>query len=555
LKFVNFDEQSKEYSFDFDLFQDVIGTVITAQDIIVDKAVYPTELITQNSHKYRPLGLGYTNLGAFLMYLGLPYDSDDGRFVASQLTAILSGCAFMTSHKLAKLKEPFERFEANREPYYKVLKLHNLTLKDIENKYFNEFSRNLKEISKIIWSDVLDLVENNEPFRNAQVTLLAPTGTTSFVMDAQTTGVEPEFSHVKYKRLSNTDGSVLKSVSPLTSICLKNLGYTEKEIKTINQFIQENLPLKNCEELQKEHQRIFDTSVNTYPEQVIHHDGHIKMLAAVQPFISGGISKTITLPNNATVEDVFKCYLDCWRLGLKGVTVYRDGSKNYQPLSSTNEKEKEDDEYEYEQITLEDIKHDDRLIKHLHAMLAERKLPPERPAIIYKFNVGGVKGFLTCGLYEDGDLGEIFINISKEGSTLSGLLDCLATVVSISLQKGVPLKDIVEKMLWQKFEPYGFTTDKDIKTATSLVDFIFKYLGMKFLSFEDKKELGLVTEESIKNSYQTDEDDEEVKSSFNNTSLLNTFAGPSCNNCGTIMIKKGNCFLCMNCGSNNGACG
>jgi ribonucleoside-diphosphate reductase alpha chain len=413
-----------------------------------------------------------------------------------------------------------------------------------------------------IWEAIMELVKQEETFRNAQVTLMAPTGTISFLMDAQTTGVEPEFSHVKYKRLSNTDGSILTTISPLTRTCLENLKYDRDKINEIEYYIKENKPLNKCKSIDKSHTSIFDVSSCSHEDQLISYTGHIKMLAAIQPFISGGISKTINLPNNATVEDVFKCYLECWKMGLKGVTVYRDGSKNYQPLSNKEDDENINRELELPEImTLEDMKQNERLIKHLHAKLAERKLPPERPAMIYKFNVGGVKGFLTCGLYDDGDLGEIFINISKEGSTLSGLLDCLATAVSISLQSGVPLKDFVEKMIWQKFEPYGFTTDKDIKTATSLVDFIFKYLGMKFLNKNDQIELGLITQEDVSINKQSesfeevDINNEEVKNDFNNRSLLNTFAGPSCNNCGSIMIKKGNCFLCMNCGSNNGACG
>jgi len=492
------------------------------------------------------------------MYLGLPYDSNEGRYIASQITAILTGVAFLASNELSKIKGSFARFNNNKESYYNVLKNHDHELTKIRDTINNDFTKNLSEISGNVWNQIMELVKNEEGFRNAQVTLIAPTGTISFVMDAQTTGVEPEFSHVKYKRLSNTDGSVMTTISPLTRISLENLEYKKEDVENIENFIKENKPLKNCNNLNKKHQSIFDVSTSQYHDQLISYNGHIKMLAAIQPFISGGISKTINLPNEATIEDVFKCYLECWKMGLKGVTIYRDGSKNYQPLSITDGTE--DDVEFVEQTNLEDIKRNDRLIKHLHAKLAERKLPSERPAINYKFSVGGVKGFLTCGLYDDGELGEIFINISKEGSTLSGLLDCLATVVSVSLQKGVPLKDFVKKMLWQKFEPYGFTTNKDIRTATSLVDFIFKYLGMKFLDKKDQIELGLLKEdETIDKTVQSFEEDEidekEILNKFNNRSLLNIFAGPSCNNCGSIMIKKGSCFLCMNCGSNNGACG
>jgi ribonucleoside-diphosphate reductase alpha chain len=568
LKFFKFKE-SNSYQFDFKLFEDVVNTIITAQDIIIDIAEYPAEKITENSKKYRPLGLGYTNLGALLTYLGLPYDSDAGRNFAAHITAILTGCALLQSHSLTLKKGPFERFENNKDSYYNVLKKHSLEVEKLHPTEKIKPSKivldgltalHLNQISESIWDEIIQLVETESSFRNAQVTLLAPTGTISFLMDAQTTGIEPEFSHVKYKRLSNTEGGIMTFANPLVHSCLSNLGYSKKGIKEIECFIEENKQLSKCESLQPDDLKIFETAVSNYSDQVIDYSGHIRMVAAVQPFISGAISKTTNLPNSATIEDIFKCYLECWKLGLKGITVYRDGSKDYQPLSTTRDELEETDLDDIidENISINDIKQDDRLIKHLHALLAERKLPPERPAITYKFNVGGVKGFLTCGLYEDGDLGEIFINISKEGSTLSGLLDCLATVVSISLQKGVPLKDIVEKMTWQKFEPYGFTTDKNIKTATSIVDFIFKYLGMKFLDKKDQVELRLIKEDALVDFDEVFENSKEetkpITDNFNR-SMLNTFAGPSCNNCGSIMVKKGNCFLCLNCGNNNGACG
>ena len=382
--------------------------------------------------------------------------------------------------------------------------------------------------------------------------------TISFLMGAQTTGVEPEFSHVKYKRLSNSDGSTIKCTSEVVSKSLANLGYTKEEIEEIECFITDNKPLKDCACLVEEDRSIFDISNSQYPEQMISANGHIKMMAAVQPFISGAISKTINLPSDCSVEDIFKCYLECWKLGLKGVTVYRDGSKSYQPLSTSDKEEVDED---IDDLTIGDLKKDKdsaKVIRQMYAMLAEQKLPPERPAVIHKFSIGGLKGYLTCGLYaDDGGLGEIFINMSKEGSTLSGLLDCLATITSISLQRGVPLKDIVEKMIWQTFEPAGITNNPEIRIATSIVDYIFKYIGINYLNKEDLLELGLVKkEETVTNSFESNQEKEEAIESNIRRSLNNSFGGSGkmCSRCGGMTIRKGMCDVCLNCGE-NGSCG
>lgn len=528
--------------FDFETFKDVIETVIMAQDITVDAAIYPTDEVTENSHKYRPLGLGYTNLGALLLYFGLPYDSERGRNLAAKLTGLLTGISYLKSNELSEKLGCFERFHQNIDSFYSVLDNH---FEYINSKFNIQENQNKSITNHLldVWKKIKDLRNNNKEFRNAQVTLLAPTGTISFLMGAQTTGIEPEFSHVKYKRLSNTDGAVIKSTSEIIEPALINLGYNQNQIKNIKECIINDKPLKSCKDLNAEHCRIFQTSVSQHPEQVISYHGHIKMLASIQPLISGGISKTINFPNSCTVEDIFKCYIECWKLGLKGVTVYRDGSKNFQPLSTTNENEEE---------TIEIKETDKKLIRQMYSMLAEKKLPPERPAINHKFNVGGLKGYLNCGLYEDGELGEIFVTISKEGSTLSGLLDCLATATSISLQRGVPLKDFVEKMTSQKFEPYGFTSNSEIRTASSIVDYIFRYLGLKFLSYEDKLELGLI-QENI-NDFENHTKDEIKKESLTK-SMINDFAGPSCTKCGSIMRRIGSCFQCTSCGNSNGSCG
>lgn len=564
LKFFNFDNNNIQ--FDENLFQSVISSVFKAQDIIIDKAVYPTDDIGKNSKMYRPIGLGYTNLGATLMCLGLSYDSEEARIVASVLTAYLTGCAYTASIEIADKKGGFERFENNKESMKSVLNLHKEYLEkrykmflDNEFTLFKNSFINTQKIKDLfinvlkIWENIIEQVcVFNKPVRNAQVTLLAPCGTISYLMGAQTTGVEPEFSHVKYKRLANTNGTNMVIINELIPITLKNLRYSENDIKEITEHFYNDKPLRECRKLKKEHQPIFYTSNSCYSDQVLPYESDIKMLSAIQPFISGGISKTIILPNKATELDIFKCFLESWRLGLKGVTVYRDGSKSYQPLSSKKDDGSDINIDEFNDLTIAEIKQDDRLIKQVYSLLAERKLPNERPAITHKFRVGSLKGFLTCGLYEDGGLGEIFINVSKEGSTLSGMLDCLATITSISLQRGVPLKDFVEKMIHQRFEPYGFTDNKEIRSVTSIIDYIFKYLGLKFLNEDDQLELGLINEKSTVNEVF---DDVVIDIKKPTKQVVENYIGPICSKCGSIMIRKGICYLCINCGANDGSCG
>jgi ribonucleoside-diphosphate reductase alpha chain len=548
LKFFEFDKD--KVVFNIDLFRDVVETVITAQDITVDAAVYPTEEITENSHKYRPVGLGYTNLGALLMCLGFPYDSDEGRLTASLITALMTGLAYHHSSVLAEKLGGFERFEVNKESFYRVLDKHA------------EYVNKLKFLDKIngldnhvntVWDEISTKINQNKPFRNAQVTLLMPCGTTSSLMGAQTTGVEPEFSHVKHKRLANTDGGSITYTSDIVRKSLEIFGYKEKDIEEVECFIKNNKPLVQCSCLDSKTRKIFDISNSCYPEQMISPEGHIKMIAAVQPFISGSVSKTINLPSDCNVEDVFKYYLESWRLGLKGITVYRDGSKSFQPLS-TSKNEEIDEIEDIDDLTIGDIKGDDRLVKHIHAMLAERKLPNEVPSISHKFKINNVKGYITCGMHEDGDLAQLFINISKEGSTLSGLLDCLAIITSISLQRGVPLKDIVEKMIWQTFEPAGMTNNPQIRIATSIVDYIFKYIGMKYLEKEDQLELGLIKEEEQKYDDEFEVNEKKIESNIRR-SLNNNFAGSGkiCTRCGGVTIRKGMCDVCLNCGE-SGSC-
>jgi ribonucleoside-diphosphate reductase alpha chain len=554
-----FDKTSTGYKFNFDLFKDVVETVITAQDTIVDFASYPTELIMNNSIDYRPLGLGFTNLGSLLMILGLPYDSNESRLLTSYLTALLTGIAYQTSNKLAKEKGAFNKFKKNKSSFYSVLNKHADALDKLiylHNDYFdNSIIEDLAYINVTVWNDIKFLVDSGEIFRNSQVTLMAPCGTIGYLMDSQTSGIEPEYSHVKYKRLSNTDSGVIKLTSDVTKKCLENLGYNDREVKEIECYITDDKPLALCKCLRYEHSDILNTSTNTHKDQTIHYSGHIKMLGAIQPFISGGISKTVNFSNEATVEDIYNCYIESWKLGLKGVAIYRDGSKSYQPLSITKAPEHkievEDYEIDLDDDVLSNLHQDDRLIKYMHSILAKKKLPDDRPAMNHKFTVDQIKGYLNLGMFENGELGEVFIKMSKEGSTLSGLLDCLGTLTSISLQRGVPLKDIVEKMCYQQFNPSGFTSNPQIRTATSIVDYIFKYIGMKFLKKEDQLELGLIKEEETDIIFESTPSNKQI-TTFKKQSIGN---GKICDRCSHIMILKGTCYTCVNCFSSTGSCG
>ncbi len=509
LKFFN------NYEFDYDAFKDVVETMIIAQDALIDNSSYPTKEIEDNSRNYRPLGAGYTNLGALLMYLGYPYDSDQGRRIAALLTALETGIAYLTSNKLAKKVGSFKYFDRNRSSFYKVLNMHKEALDNILNESINHKLKKLENKVIDVWNEISAKINQNESFRNATVTLLAPTGTISSLMRAATTGIEPEFSLVKYKTLSNSEGSTLKFVNPIIKQSLENLGYSKIDIDNIIEHIMKYNTVERCTLIKPEHARIFYTAIAAENSSaVIDYMGHVKMCAAVQPFLSMAISKTINLPNNVTVKEIFDLYLASWKMGLKGVTVYRNGSKSFQPLSIEIKKENNDER-----------------------KLIRKRLPNDRPAHRHKFRIGNVEGYLSPGFYEDGTLGEIFIDLTKEGSTLSGFADALATIVSISLQYGVPLKDFVNKMMYLRFEPAGFTNNPDIKTCTSIVDYIFRYLGLHYLSEEDKIELGLISNNNGDNYNERND------------------SSPVCPECGNLMKLLGTCWTCTSCGWNKGSCG
>ncbi|MFN3476266.1 MAG: LAGLIDADG family homing endonuclease, partial [Candidatus Methylomirabilales bacterium] len=449
--------------FDVEAFKHAVATMILAQEIIVGNASYPTEKIRQNTIAFRQLGLGYANLGALLMARGLPYDSDEGRAYAGAITALMTGHAYATSALIAERMGPFAGFEENREPMLRVMRKHRDALGKIDAKLVPS---DLYEAAKQAWDEVVRLGELYG-YRNAQTTVLAPTGTISFMMDCDTTGIEPDLALVKYKTL--VGGGMMRIVNQTVPLALKRLGYSPDEIRAIVGYVDEKGTIEGAPHLQPEHLPIFDCALRPVGgTRSIHYMGHVRMLAAVQPFISGAISKTINVPSDVTVDEVMDIYIQGWRLGLKALAIYRDSSKKVQPLSAAKE-EKE--------------RKEPRPIR--------KRLPDERQAITHKFSVGGQEGYITVGLFDDGTPGEVFLTIAKEGSTVSGLMDVIATETSIALQYGVPLKDLVRKFINTRFEPAGITNNPQIRFATSISDYVFRWLGLKFLPYEDQVELGL----------------------------------------------------------------
>jgi ribonucleoside-diphosphate reductase alpha chain len=506
--------------FDIEAYKFAVDVTITAQEILVDNAGYPTESIARNSHDYRPLGLGYANLGALLMASGLPYDSDAGRDYAACLTAIMCGEAYAQSARIAEQcpeltpATPLTQtvkitggacpgFYVNREPFLDVIRMHRASVNNIgmagdvaESTAIQQLPQ-LIEASKAAWDTAL---AHGEKFgyRNSQVTVLAPTGTIGFMMDCDTTGIEPDLALVKYKKL--VGGGMIKIVNNTVPAALFKLGYSDEEVQGIVSYIDATGTIEGAPGLKDEHLPVFDCSFKPAKgTRTIHYLGHVKMMAAVQPFISGAISKTVNLPNHATVEDIAEAYMDSWRMGLKAVAIYRDGSKGAQPLNvaaadgkgarkietgssaaqpsaaglSAEELEKLVQE-RLEKALSQDTDGPPRAVRH--------RLPEERVSITHKFNVGGHEGYITVGLYKNGQPGEIFIKMAKEGSTVSGLVDCFATSVSLSLQHGVPLRILCEKFAHTRFEPSGWTQNPELGFAKSIMDYIFRWLQLRFLT-------------------------------------------------------------------------
>ncbi len=579
----------EEGEFDVEAFKHAVAMVILAQEILVGFADYPTPKIARNAHDYRQLGLGYANLGALLMARGLPYDSDAGRHYAAAITALMSGHAYWMSAKVAEALGPFAGYEKNREPMLRVMEKHRSHLARINPAHV---PLDLLGAAREAWNGALEL-GRRVGYRNSQISVIAPTGTIAFMMDCDTTGIEPDIALVKYKKL--VGGGVLKIVNTTVPVALRRLGYDDPQIKAIVEYIDENGTIEGAPGLEPKDLPVFDCAFRPVNgTRSIHYLGHLKMMAAVQPFISGAISKTINVPAEATVDDIMEAYIEAWRLGLKAVAIYRDGSKRSQPLSTAKDREKKAEEA---------------------PRPVRRKLPDERAAITHKFSIAGHEGYITVGMYEDGSPGEIFIVMAKEGSVVSGLMDSFATAISLALQYGVPLKVLVDKFSHTRFEPAGFTTNPQIPMAKSIMDYIFRWLASKFLSKAEQEAVGVIEREAPQTSVAPGVEPGgrsttalpagrpaagqpapssaatpaaaagtsaasqapsrpgaaaaspaapavpkakvlELRAKELGTGEKYTFQvhddAPSCSDCGSLMVRNGACYKCLNCGSTSG---
>jgi ribonucleoside-diphosphate reductase alpha chain len=571
-------------AFDVEAYRHAVDILITAQEILVDNAGYPTEMIAANSHDYRPLGLGYANLGALLMASGLPYDSDAGRDYAACVTAIMCGEAYLQSSRIAELCEPLvpateptkkgladnnlaaaampgaacPGWYINREPFLDVIRMHRASVNNI-NK--SNVPASLYEGSKQCWDEAL---AHGEKFgyRNSQVTVLAPTGTIGFMMDCDTTGIEPDLALVKYKKL--VGGGMIKIVNQTVPTALFKLGYTHEQTDAIVSYIDATGTIEGAPLVKDEHLRVFDCSFKPAKgTRFIQYMGHLKMMAATQPFISGAISKTVNLPEQASVEDIMEAYIQSWKLGLKAVAIYRDGCKKSQPLSAAGTKTAQSSGAERAPAPVaaepENLAAPPRAVRH--------KLEDERASITHKFNIGGHEGYITVGLYRDGNPGEIFITMAKEGSTVSGLMDSFACAVSIALQHGVPLKLLCEKFAHTRFEPSGWTNNAEIGYAKSIMDYIFRWLHLRFLTgqqqmlFENFRPKSLASSPEavgdLEGSVAPRAESREPRPKTGHiadalSSIVDLGDAPSCHVCGSIMVRNGSCYKCMSCGSTSG---
>jgi ribonucleoside-diphosphate reductase alpha chain len=528
--------------FDVRAFRHAVDVLITAQDIVVDNSSYPTDEIARNAGAFRELGLGYANLGALLMALGMPYDSDQGRSYAAAITALMTGEAYLQSARIAEQMGPFAGYAPNREPMLKVIERHKAAAYKLDPSYV---PLDLLRAARESWDDALKL-GTSAGYRNSQATVIAPTGTIAFMMDCDTTGIEPDIALIKYKKL--VGGGMLKIVNNTVPRALKRLGYDSKEVQEIVEYLDENETIEGAPQLADAHLAVFDCAFKPRAgARTIHYNGHLKMMGAVQPFISGAISKTINMPAEATVDDVAEAYVTAWKLGLKSVAIYRDGSKRVQPLN-TGRKDIEKAVDAVASIAAAD----DRMQR--------RKLPDERKSITHKFDIAGHEGYITVGMYEDGTPGEIFVTMSKQGSTISGLMDSFATAISFALQYGVPLQFLVDKFSHMRFEPSGFTKNPQIPYAKSIVDYLFRWMASKFLDEEAKREVGIIESEKTLSAKSDvahapvapvaslrDGKDGGIRQAF-----INQADAPPCPDCGSIMVRNGACYKCMNCGTTSG---
>ena len=563
-------------TFDVEAFEHAVDVVILAQEIVVGPSSYPTEEIGANARAFRQLGMGYANLGALLMANGLAYDSDEGRAICAAITALMTGRAYRTSAEVAGALGPYERYEENRDPHNHVMRKHRHAAYEIDDSQVTDSE--LLAAARRAWDEAVDVGTRNG-YRNAQATVLAPTGTISFLMDCDTTGIEPDFSLVKFKEL--VGGGQMTIVNQTVPLALETLGYSPEEIEQIEAHLAETATIVGAPGLRDEHLSVFDVAVG---ERAIDAMGHVKMMAAAQPFLSGAISKTVNLPESVTVEDIADVYTEGWKLGLKALAIYRDGSKTAQALKTDGGTKTAEEAEAAAAIE--------------PARPVRRRMPTERHSLTHKFSIGGHEGYITAGEYEDGTVGEMFLtDVGKEGSTIKGMMNAFATAISIGLQYGVPLETFVRKFAYVRFEPEGITRNPEIPFAKSMPDYIMRWLGSRYGDADLHEELGILTAEirarkAAENAVMrgdtagppepADESAEPTNGGnggnggnghSNPTASAQPAAaaltdepptipaklqglelGPACSMCGGMMQRTGSCYTCSSCGNNTG-CG
>jgi ribonucleoside-diphosphate reductase alpha chain len=560
----------EDNTFDIEAFKHTTELVFTAQEILVGYSEYPTERITKNAKAYRELGIGYANLGAMLMAQGLPYDSAEGRAQAAAVTALLTGHSYSTSAKLAKRVGPFAGFRKDREGMLNVLRMHRAEVSKIDASLVSE---ELLSAAAASWDEAVELGEVYG-VRNSQASVLAPTGTIGLMMDCDTTGIEPDFSLVKHKNL--VGGGSMAIINQTVPRALRTMGYDDKQVDEIVAYIYEHNTVVDAPFLKKEHYEVFACAVG---DNAIHYLGHVKMMSAVQPFISGAISKTVNMPEDATVEEVEQLHIDAWKMGLKAIAIYRDNCKVAQPLSGKKKEKKEEPvavaAAPATPVTVAEAVSDKIVVKGA----IRRELPRRRRGRTYEFKLADLKGFFTVGEFEDGTPGELFINVSKQGSTLSGLMDSFAISISHGLQYGVPVKSYVKTLMSSSFAPAGITDDPEIRTASSITDYIMRRLALDYLSFDDRLELGLASIDDMPDTQQSLLTDDQSTAGQQVTAEKVTpvsaaevdsvrtevmeapqakpkaktdSTAPLCYNCGNQTQRAGSCYVCTSCGSTTG---
>ncbi len=546
--------------FDVKAFKHAARVIITAMEILVGNSSYPTPAIEVNSFNYRPLGIGFANLGALLMSRGVAYDSDEGRNMAGAIMSVLSGEAYYQSSKVAEKVGAFAGYKKNEQPFLEVMNMHRQAAYDMSSVGVPE---DLLYESRKSWDDA---VRNGEVYgyRNAQISVLAPTGTIAFFMDCDTTGIEPDIALVKYKWL--VGGGMIKIVNNTVPEALMRLGHSESEIKEILAYIDETDTIEGAPYVKDDQLAVFDCAFKAKNgTRTIHYMGHVRMMAAVQPFVSGAISKTVNMPHEATVEDVEEVYMESWKMGLKAVAIYRDGSKRQQALTTSKESDASKQEDEEETVAGEVV----APVADTSVVVRRRRMPDERRSLTHRFTIGPHKGYITVGLYDDGMPGEIFVTMAKQGSVMSGLISAFATSVSMALQYGVPLPVLVNKFAHVRFEPSGFTSHPNIRMAKSIIDYIFRWMAFKFLSVDDQRKIGVNVTQEVADATPTsipqddlfsavkdvnDAADQVVSSTLDALTMTfdNTSDAPACGTCGSMMVRNAACYKCLNCGATSG---